>query len=203
MILNEYKGALKTASIHVETQEITKSLKGQINSFKSILMDMFLPQDYPDSVTSDYTQYQIYDTIQGYCSNVYNVLATKSLLKGVGVGDSSTSLHSALVLWLIKDGLSMIGRILFTWRVAPFLDSQAKLWRFVADIMNDIALWMDLLSPFAWTRLQTNILISISTILKALVGVTGGATKAALTVHFAKQNNTGGSFLVLYLILIL
>ncbi len=50
-------------------------------------MDVFLPQGYPDSVTDDYIEYQMWDTLQAFASSITGALATEAVLKGAGVGD--------------------------------------------------------------------------------------------------------------------
>ena len=38
------------------------------SSFQRLLLDIFLPAGYPESVTADYTRYQIFDSLQAFCS---------------------------------------------------------------------------------------------------------------------------------------
>lgn len=35
-----------------------------------ILKNLFLPKGYPDSVSDDYMNYQIWDTVQAFCSTI-------------------------------------------------------------------------------------------------------------------------------------
>lgn len=35
-----------------------------------IFKNLFLPQGYPDSVSEDYINYQLWDTIQAFCSTI-------------------------------------------------------------------------------------------------------------------------------------
>lgn len=42
---------------------------------------------YPYSVSEDYLQYQIWDTLQAFASSMTGALATEAVLKGAGVGD--------------------------------------------------------------------------------------------------------------------
>jgi len=61
------------------------------------------------------------------------------------------------------------------------LDGQCKKWRLFADILNDVAMGMELLVPYFLS--YSVVILCISTIMKAIVGVAGGATRAALTQH--------------------
>lgn len=40
------------------------------NSFSRIFQQIFLPHGFPDSVSEDYVNYQIWDTIQAFCSTI-------------------------------------------------------------------------------------------------------------------------------------
>lgn len=41
----------------------------------------------------------------------------------------------------------MTGRILFAWYQGSFLDSNSKMWRLYADILNDFSFFVDLMTP--------------------------------------------------------
>lgn len=82
----------------------------------------------------------------------------------------------------------MIGRILFAWWNGPALDAQSKKWRLFADILNDLAMGIELTLPYYSSAYVTTILC-VSTGMKSIVGVAGGATRAALTQHQALTNN--------------
>ncbi|XP_072163272.1 RUS family member 1-like [Diadema setosum] len=159
----------------------------RFSSVFQLFRTVFLPQGYPDSVSRDYMQYQIWDTIQAFCSSISGTLSTHAMLKGVGVGDETATAAAATITWLLRDGTSMTGRIVFAWYQGSSLDSDAKRWRLFADIMNDAAIFIELVSGLFP---QFFILIAcISSLFKSMVGVAGGATRAALTMHQARRNN--------------
>jgi hypothetical protein len=84
------------------------------------------------------------------------------------------------------DGTSMIGRILFAYIQSSKLDADSKKWRLFADVINDMAIFIDLLSPYFpnyFTFMQC-----VSGVSKSLVGTAGGATRAALTQHVITFN---------------
>lgn len=80
-----------------------------------MLKDIFLPYGYPDSVSKDYFDYQIWDTIQAFCSTISGTFTTQAVLKGVGVGNAEATPLAAAITWIAKDGTGMIGRIIFAW----------------------------------------------------------------------------------------
>lgn len=167
------------------------TLHYQIARKKSIALiltqEAFLPQGYPDTVSSDYLQYQLWDTLQAFCSSITTMLATLAILKGVGVGDGSATPLAAALTWMFKDGAGMVSRILFTWLQGVDLDCNAKRWRLVADVLNDVGRFLELLAPhFPHLFLLIVCSASVST---AIVGSAGMATRAALVQHQARRDN--------------
>ena len=69
------------------------------------------------------------------------------------------------------------------------LDSNLKMWRFYADILNDLATSVDLIAPFFKHLLLP--LTCLSNLCRSIVGVAGGSTRAALTQHQAIAHNMG------------
>nr|CAH0098414.1 unnamed protein product [Daphnia galeata] len=176
---------------------IDSNLDSSNRKFRGItyfLSSVFLPQGYPSSVSSDYLEYQIWDTIQAFASSLSGSLSTRAVLEGVGVGSSTSTPLAATLMWLIKDGTGMVGRILFAWCNGTKLDADSKKWRFFADLLNDCALSLELCAPYAVAAIggsngtMTSILC-VAGVAKSIVGVAGGATRAALTQHQARQGN--------------
>ncbi|XP_045510410.1 RUS family member 1 isoform X1 [Colias croceus] len=151
------------------------------------LKEIFLPQGFPDSISMDYLEYQVFDTAQAFCSTITGILATKEVMTGVGVGDIAATPLAATVTWVLKDGCGHLGRILFAYTHGSQLDAYCKTWRLYADIMNDVAMVIELTLPFYFE--YTTAALCCSTTLKAIVGVAGGATRTALTQHHAKRSN--------------
>lgn len=157
------------------------------NSIVAVFKTVFLPQGYPESVSDDYLQYQFWDTLQAFSSSLSGTLATQASLKGVGVGNQEATVAAATVTWILRDGTGMLGRILFAWHKGSKLDSEAKKWRLFADVLNDIAMFMEILAPY-FPAFFT-LIVCTAGVFKSLVGVAGGATRAALTVHQARRDN--------------
>ena len=81
----------------------------------------------------------------------------------------------------------MTGRILFAWIKGTQLDCDAKRWRLFADFLNDFAICLEILAPLTQTYFRW--VVCFAGVCKSLVGVAGGATRAALTQHQARRNN--------------
>ncbi|XP_035877244.1 RUS family member 1 isoform X5 [Phyllostomus discolor] len=67
------------------------------------------------------------------------------------------------------------------------LDCNAKQWRLFADILNDVAMFLEIMAPIY--PVCFTVTICISNLAKCVVSVAGGATRAALTMHQARRNN--------------
>ncbi|CAF0769041.1 unnamed protein product [Brachionus calyciflorus] len=178
---NEYQ----VNSNNISTKKLRNSSFG---SLKDLLRIVFLPEGYPNSVSEDYAAYQIWDTIQAFCSSISGALAAKAIFESIGVGDQNATAYGATITWLIKDGTGMFGRILFAWYQGSSLDSNSKMWRLYADILNDFSFFVDLTTPY-FARSYSIYFISFSGLLRSIVGIAGGATRSALTQHQARQNN--------------
>eukprot|EP00466_Bigelowiella_natans_P013012 jgi/Bigna1/87403/estExt_fgenesh1_pg.C_200033 len=152
-----------------------------------VFSSLFLPKGYPDSVTEDYLEYQAWDTIQALCSYLRGVLATKAWFEGVGVGRKDASAAGATLQWILKDGCGMVGSLFFASTCGRKFDANVKAWRLFADLINNVGLFLDMLAPLAGRYFL--FVVCCATVCKAMCGVAAGATKAALTGHFALRNN--------------
>ena len=159
-----------------------------IRGWKKAIFDSFLPVGFPHSVSDDYLAYQTYDSLQAFFSTISSLLANRALLQGLGVGDASSSATFAMLLTILKDAMSRIATIVFANRFGLRIEPDAKRYRFLADLFNDTAFFLELCSPYLgpWGKV---VALSAGEGLRALCGVAAGASKAALSVHFAKHDN--------------
>ena len=147
-----------------------------------------MPVGFPNSVSSDYLAYQTYDSLQAFFSTITSLLANRALLQGLGVGDANSSATFAMLLTILKDAMSRIATIVFAQRFGLRIEPDAKRYRFLADLFNDTAFFLELYSPYfgSWGKILA---LTTGEALRALCGVAAGASKAALSMHFAKQDN--------------
>lgn len=108
----------------------------------------------------------------------------------MGVGDASASPTTALLLSILQESTGRIGTIVFADRLGTALEPECKMYRLAADVFNDAAMLLDCLSP-ALPRGPRVLLLSSSSVLRALCGVAAGSSKASLSAHFAKWGNLG------------
>uniref|UniRef100_A0A8D8V4W0 RUS1 family protein C16orf58 homolog n=1 Tax=Cacopsylla melanoneura TaxID=428564 RepID=A0A8D8V4W0_9HEMI len=161
-----------------------------LEKIKLFFYQAFLPQGFPESVSDDYIEYQVWDTTQAFCSTLTSVLTTQAIMQGMGVGNEAASTLAAATAWIIKDYSGMVGRILFAWWGGSIMDSDCKRWRIIADIINDCAMFVELLLPW-FGQHYVVYLLALSSLGKSLVGVAGGATRASITQHQARTDNVG------------
>lgn len=148
----------------------------------------FLPAGYPHTVTDDYLAYQTYDSLQAFASSITSLLANRAVLEGLGVGDSSSSPTGALILKITGDTISRVATILFAHRMGQAIEPECKFYRFLADIFNDSAQFLDLLTPALPYFPKLSVIVSAG-VLRSLCGVAANASKASLSAHFAVTGN--------------
>ncbi|KAI1285663.1 Protein root UVB sensitive 3 [Halotydeus destructor] len=156
-------------------------------SIKHFLITLLLPQGYPNSVSDDYIDYQMWEAVQNLASSVNRTLATYATLKGLGVGDENASAISATFTWLLKSGSGMTANIVFAYVQGSKLDADCKRWRLFADIICDCVFILEILSP----HLTSAFLLCqcLASVLSSLVSVAANGSKSALKQHQARQNN--------------
>ncbi|KAK2763912.1 hypothetical protein FQN54_009531 [Arachnomyces sp. PD_36] len=179
----------KRDSDNAQRIDIATTPKPNTTFFTSIL-NVFLPVGYPHSVTKDYIEYQIYDSLQAFSSSIAGLLSSRAVLEGVGVGDASASPTAALLLNILQESMGRIATILFAHRLGTSLEPECKMYRLAADVLNDSSMIFDCLSP-ALPKGPRVMLLSLSSVLRALCGVAAGSSKASLSAHFARWQNLG------------
>lgn len=154
------------------------------------LLAIFLPSGYPNSVSSDYTTYHIYNALQAFSSSIAGLLASRAVLQGLGVGDENASATDAMLLNVLQESMGRLATILFAHRVGSAIEAECKRYRLLADVLNDTAMVLDCLSPMLPKLIRVPFL-GASSVFRSLCGVAGGSSKATLSAHFAKGGNIG------------
>lgn len=163
-----------------------KSNVGQ-SKFLLFLRDCFLPEGYPQSVARDYTKYQTWQFVQNVVGSTAYVLATHACLTSVGVGTQTATAAAATISWILRDGLGTIGLVLYAGKFARNLDADIKRSKFLGDIMHNIGVGIEILTPLFPGKFL--LLASFANLLKSIAGLTLGATKASFNKMFSLQEN--------------
>ncbi|KAL4574329.1 hypothetical protein LXL04_021158 [Taraxacum kok-saghyz] len=195
LVIEEWSGTSSnklslTAVISPSTSPSSFTLKihgNRFNLFSRRFLEAFVPEGFPSSVTPDYIPFQTWDLLQGLSTYIRTMLSTQALLSAIGVGEKSATVIGATFQWFLRDLTGMLGGVMFTFYQGSNLDSNAKMWRLVADLMNDLGMLMDLVSPLFPSAFI--FIVCIGSLSRSFTGVASGATRAALTQHFALQNN--------------
>jgi len=143
-------------------------------------------------VSPDYANFQLWDSVQGLCSYVRGTLSTAALLTAAGlVGEGSNAAAvSATLNFVARDMVGHLCGLAFSFAKGHQLDAAAKQWRFAADCLNNLGLLLHMLAP-ALPRALFVPTICVASVAHAITGVAGGATRTALTAHFAINGNAG------------
>lgn len=151
---------------------------------------IFLPTGYPNTVSSDYTAYHIYNSLQAFSSSIAGLLASRAVLQGLGVGDQQASATNAMLLTVLQESMGRVATIVFAHRVGTAIEPECKMYRLLADVLNDAAMVFDCLSPLLPKLIRVP-LLGASSVFRAMCGVAGGSSKATLSAHFAEADNIG------------
>jgi len=155
---------------------------------------MFLPEGFPDSVSADYVNYQLWDTLQGFLGYLRNIILSMAYLKGMGVGASSveSTLMGAMYVTIVRDTTGVVSGLLAG---IPYLTKcfsskyQLKKWRMVSEVLRVVAGFHQIYASYNSIGtefiLHQIVIVSIQT----SAGVMEVQTRSALITHFAKKNN--------------
>ncbi|KAK8158622.1 vitamin B6 photo-protection and homoeostasis-domain-containing protein [Phyllosticta citrichinensis] len=207
----EYDDAGNVITTYVESGDnnrVDVILPEERKNIFQVILDVFLPAGYPQSVTEDYLPYQIYastsssspwpsdglcasDSLQAFSSSIAGMLSSRAVLEGVGVGDADATPTKALLLSVIQSSAGRVATIVFAARLGTALEPECKSWRLAADFFNDTGMLLDMISPGVPAGVPRTTVLSLASILRALCGVAAGSSKASLSAHFAKEGNLG------------
>lgn len=151
------------------------------NQLISISRSLFLPIGYPNTVPKEYTTYQFWNILQDFCSYLRNIMSTRAMLEGIGVGRSDTTAIQATIQWILRDGASFMGGLLFTSLSSHDFGQNVKLWRLFADSINNIGITLEMIAPYFKSHFLS--LICIASICKALCGISAGIDDVCIYLY--------------------
>ena len=92
---------------------------------------MFLPL----GVTSDYTTFVKWRSMQRFLAASLNVICTQSLLIGLGIKSNNVIGLAAALNWVLKDCLGKVARMVWASKMGRKFDTDAKRWRFRSSLL--------------------------------------------------------------------
>ncbi|GMH77323.1 hypothetical protein TrRE_jg4432 [Triparma retinervis] len=134
------------------------------------------------AISTDYFAFQVFDTLQGCSSYLRSILATSSVLQ-VSTEPSTVVAYR----WAFNHGVGMLVSLFLNSHV-EFFSKDIRQSRVLADVLNDAALSVEMALPYvpvAWVAP----LMLVATTMKCMCGFISGATRAAITAHFARDGN--------------
>lgn len=149
----------------------------------------FLPNGYPHSVSEGYAKFTIYTLLSSVSVTALAFISTQALFVALGSTTTQASLYSAAYVWVLKDGIGQLGGILFAGKFGKSFDEDVKKWRFLCMILMNISIIIEMITlrfPSAFIYLA-----SIANVGKNITFLCSAATRAAINLKFAKQNNIG------------
>lgn len=150
-------------------------------------MSVFCPKAFETNrLAPGYARFQCFDTLQALCSYLRAVFCNRGLLRALGVGNENASATAAALTFLTRDGAGMFASLALAFYCANSFGRKIKFWRLFADVCNDVALVLDLIAPlYIVDATWFLVCVCLSSCLKSFCGVAAGATRAAITHHFA------------------
>jgi len=125
----------------------------------------------------------IQDSLQAFASSIAGLLSSRAVLEGIGIGNSSATPQDALFLSILQETASRIATILFAHRFGTAIEPECKFYRLLADVLNDVAMILDCLSPAFPKHLRVGLIVGAG-VLRALCGVAAGSAKGVSdTIH--------------------
>ena len=179
--MNERTGLVSSTS-HVGDSSRWDVASVRISSIVDVFRVLFLPRG---EISQEYIRFQLLDSVQAMCSYLRGVLTIHATLSGIGAATGSEAAAAATIAFILKDGSAMLGSLGFNYIFASRFDGDLRFWRLFADLVNDVGLTLELLAPltgphfFLFTTCTANVC-------KALCGVAAGATRVAISMHFAE-----------------
>ncbi|WJX78994.1 Protein root UVB sensitive 2, chloroplastic [Trifolium repens] len=155
----------------------------------SSFFNKFFPSGYPYSVNEGYLRYTQFRAVQHVTSAALSVLSTQSLL--IAAGLRPTPAQATAVSWILKDGMQHVGKIICSnWGAR--MDSDPKRWRLLADVLYDIGMGLEVLSPLCPHLFLE--MAGLGNFAKGMAVVAARATRLPIYSSFAKEGNLSDLF---------
>ncbi|XP_047151389.1 protein root UVB sensitive 2, chloroplastic-like isoform X2 [Vigna umbellata] len=152
-------------------------------------MNKFYPSGYPYSVNEGYLRYTQFRALQHVTRAALSVLSTQSLLFAAGL--RPTPAQATAVSWILKDGMQHVGKVICSnWGAR--MDSEPKRWRLLADVLYDIGIGLEVLSPLC-PHLFLEV-AGLGNFAKGIAVVAARATRLPIYSSFAKEGNLSDLF---------
>jgi hypothetical protein len=191
VLIRQWKSPTTKVPEYIYSSKFCKnpSLNRSSSDFKQFihhLSNHLFPKGYPNSVREGYFQYILYNIASSVTSSAGGVIATQSLLYGLGLGNASIPL-AATLNWVLKDGLGQLGGILFASVINQQFDKKPKKWRFIAAVTLEISNIMEIMTMIFPQYFLP--LAAVANVGKNICALSTSASRAAIHKSFALEEN--------------
>lgn len=133
---------------------------------------------------------RLQDSLQAFACSVAGLISSRAVWEGIGVGNASASPTGAILVTVVRECFGRLSTIVFAHSMGTSIEAECKAYRLLCDILCDVAMILDCLSPLLPVRIRFAVLCTSSSLFAAS-RVAGSASKSSLSSHFAKWNNLG------------
>lgn len=177
-----------TVHISYEMSEIYSASKHvQFGRFmRDVIKSLLVPKGFRNRIPAEYVDFQKWNVLQDASSTLRGILATQAVFEGLGVGKGGISSKSIAMHWILRDGISKFAGLIFSSLSSGSLGNNPKRWRLFADIINNVGMTLDMLTPLFGRRAFMFALL-LSSICKALCGIASASSSATLNQHWGSM----------------
>lgn len=112
--------------LKVDNQSLKISMINVDKNRSKFLKSMFLPKNYPHSVTSDYFRFTTFQFVQSVTGTIAGTVSTQAMLHALGLGAGLSMGLAATTNWIIKDGVGLLGGVLYAGMMGSSFDAAPK-----------------------------------------------------------------------------
>lgn len=154
---------------------------------RQLLISVFAPEGWPESVAPEYGRYQLWDTIQQVTFFVNTVISKQAVMKFHGVGNPSKTPAEATALEMGRGLLAtVIGMLVATPHFTDLYRALPRICRMSAEVINAVGHFVEILAAIFS---QIIAFLYLGPALCLVAGTMSGAVRSVILQHFAK----GGS----------
>ena len=173
--------------------EIEQKHKKNISqSLKSILNNILLPRDYPNSVKEGYLHYTKYSFLVGTILNMMDFLSTQILINSLGktqLSPNKSMKLSAGLNWVIKDGIGEFSSIFFGTKYNRSFEQNIKQWRVLTLFIYNLALFGEIICMNIKSPIKLLACASIAKCLKMCAALGNISARIGILDNLCKEKN--------------
>ncbi len=155
----------------------SNSQSSAYNTFIRFLKRHFLPSG---DLTPDYYTYTVWRLIQRLNTAICSVFSTQALLLALGFNGKSLGI-SAATMWVLKDALGKVTRVLWAGAHGRKFDSDAKKWRFRSSLLYALGNGLEVLTVVMPSMFL--VIAALANSMKQISILTFSATRNAMYVY--------------------